>query len=108
MKCRPKDCKDCVHFVNIRTHPLWRDFVIKDESGKNLVFEGCIEHLKALFLRQQWVGLVGLQSAVESNRNAVTESVLILAKGIMATHNLTELDMKPAAPQIEGAPDEKG
>ena len=82
MKCKTKDCKDCVHFINIRTHPLWADFVIKDESGKSLVFEGCVFHLQTMFLRQLWVRTIGVEAAIESSRDDVSGSMLILAKGI--------------------------
>jgi len=69
MKCKAKDCKDCKHFINIKTHPLFKDFLIKDESGKILDFEGCIFHLGVLFLRQIWVRNIGIQSSLESGRN---------------------------------------
>ena len=81
-KCREKDCKDCVHFINIRTHPLWSDFVIKDESGKTLQFEGCNFHLQTMFLRQLWVRAMGVQEAVELNRNETMKSIAILAQGL--------------------------
>jgi len=75
MKCKQKDCKDCVHFINIRTHPLFHDFVIKGEDGKMVEFEGCMFHLQTLFLRQIWVRLIGNESAIESHRN-VTKQVM--------------------------------
>lgn len=69
MKCKLKDCKDCAHFINIRTHPLFADFIIKDNSGKVVQFEGCVFHFQTMLLRQIWVNLGGVQAAVESGRN---------------------------------------
>jgi len=82
MKCKPKDCADCVHFINIRTHPLWSDFVIKDSSGKVLQFEGCVFHFQALLLRQIWVAQIGTQSSVESSRNENLKGLFTVASGL--------------------------
>jgi len=73
-KCKPSDCKGCVHFINIRTHPLFADFMIQDQSGKPIQFEGCAFHLELLFLRQIWISLGGVQSAMEGTRNATTKN----------------------------------
>ena len=65
MKCKPKDCPGCVHFINLKTHPLFKEFVIKSEDGKIIDFEGCIFHLSVMFQRQSWVRQIGIQVAVE-------------------------------------------
>lgn len=79
MKCKPKDCKDCVHNIDIRTHPLFRDFVIQSEDGKILDFQGCIFHFQTMLLRQIWVRTIGTQAAVESHRNVVGHAMNNLA-----------------------------
>ena len=87
MKCKIKDCKDCVHFINIRTHSLFKDFVIKSEDGKIVDFEGCIFHLQTIFLRQLWVRSIGNQSAIESFRNNLTKGVQDLTQSIKIASN---------------------
>ena len=93
MKCKPKDCDGCVHHVNIRTHPLFKDFAIKDESGKLVDFEGCIFHLAIMFLRQLWVREIGIQSAIESRGDATkgaVEALMQLAMSSMEQRLLRE------------------
>ena len=75
MKCKPKDCDGCMHHINLRTHPLFKEFAIKDESGKMVEFDGCIFHVAVLFLRQQWVRQIGIQAAVESRGDATMGAV---------------------------------
>ena len=86
MKCRQKDCKDCVHNINIRTHPLFKDFIMKSEDGKIIEFEGCIFHLSILFQRQAWVRSIGIQSAIESHRNQDASFKQAAFKALMDVH----------------------
>ena len=83
MKCKKKDCENCVHYINIRTHPLFNDFIIKGEDGKIVEFEGCIFHLQTMFLRQIWVRLIGNEAAIESTRNILSKDLNILSSGLM-------------------------
>jgi len=69
MFCDGKKCNKCAHYINIRTHPLFKDFVIKEENGKPIDFEGCIHHLNTMFLRQIWVRAISLENVTEQNRN---------------------------------------
>jgi hypothetical protein len=82
----------CVHNINIRTHPLFRDFIIKGEDGKILDFEGCIFHLQTLFLRQSWVRQIGIQAAVESRGDATKYAVHKLVQ--LAIGNIDGSDTK--------------
>jgi hypothetical protein len=65
MKCKAKDCKECVHFLNIATHPLFKEFqFVRESDGKPLDFEGCVFHLQAMVQLQMWRRMIGVQAAV--------------------------------------------
>lgn len=74
MKCKEKECKGCMHFINIRTHPLFKELIIKSEDGKVIDFEGCVFHLQALFLRQIWIRTWGNQAAIEKRGDHIAKA----------------------------------
>jgi len=101
MKCKFKDCVGCVHNINIRTHPLFKDFVIKGEDGRTIDFEGCIFHLQTLFLRQSWVRQIGIQAAVESRGDATKHAVRQLCQLALGGINGGHTKSPPSLPSPE-------
>ena len=70
MKCKAKDCTGCQHYVNMATHPMFKEFVfVRESDGRPMEFEGCIFHLLVLVELQSWRRMIGVQAATEDNRN---------------------------------------
>lgn len=90
MKCKAKDCKDCVHFANIQTHPLFADMQIQTEDGKPIRFEGCIFHLQTMFTMQLWKRQIGVQAAIESSRNDNQKHMRLLINNIGAAAQIIQ------------------
>ena len=84
MKCRKKDCDGCAHFVNLQTHPLFRDMQIQDEAGKPVQYEGCIFHVQTMFMMQLWKRQIGVQAAIESRGNETVKTLRTMSNNVAA------------------------